>query len=181
MRIFWISNETLLQSKRINTLSKIELLPTLSLLCFKMSQHPLGLFTHTHNWMIQVNHYTQQYDKMMFSLVLEDLLMLHCVARCVKSYELVRCIWVALNSFQPSVAFHIETSQLFYRAKQMTSFYVGRNTVLKWVGTCCYTSLFFYLSLISIHGDFNVSVSIRSAPTGVIKLHYSSVLMVDYT
>ena len=36
------------------------------------------------------------------------------------------------NPFQPSVAFHIETSHFFCRAKQMTSFYVKRNTGLKW-------------------------------------------------
>ena len=37
--------------------------------------------------------------------------------------------------FQPSVAFHIETSHLICSAKQMTGFYTKRNTVLKWVNT----------------------------------------------
>ena len=40
-----------------------------------------------------------------------------------------------LNQFQPSVAFHIETSHLFCRAKQMTGFYMKRNTGLKWVNS----------------------------------------------
>ena len=40
-----------------------------------------------------------------------------------------------INPFQPSVAFHIETSHLFCKtnAKQMSGFYVKRNTGLKWV------------------------------------------------
>ena len=44
-----------------------------------------------------------------------------------------------INLFWPSVAFHIETSQLFCRikqlffiTKQMTGFKVERNTGLKW-------------------------------------------------
>ena len=38
-----------------------------------------------------------------------------------------------INLFPPSVAFHIEASQLFCRIKQMTGFYMKRNTRLKWV------------------------------------------------
>ena len=38
-----------------------------------------------------------------------------------------------INPFQPSVVFHIETSHLLFRAKQMTGFYMKRNTRLKWV------------------------------------------------
>ena len=38
-----------------------------------------------------------------------------------------------VNLFQPSVAFLIETSHLFCRAKQITGFYMKRNTGLKWV------------------------------------------------
>ena len=34
-----------------------------------------------------------------------------------------------LNSFRPSVAFHIETCS----AKQMTGFYMKRNTGLEWI------------------------------------------------
>ena len=34
------------------------------------------------------------------------------------------------NPFQPNVVFHIETSQLFCRAKQLTGFYMKRNTAL---------------------------------------------------
>ena len=37
------------------------------------------------------------------------------------------------NLFQPSVAFHVETSHLFCGAKQMTGFCMKRNTGLKWV------------------------------------------------
>ena len=40
---------------------------------------------------------------------------------------------MAFNPFQPSAAFHIETSHLFCSAKQMTGFYMKRNTGLKWV------------------------------------------------
>ena len=36
-----------------------------------------------------------------------------------------------INSFQSGVAFHIETSHLFSRAKQMTGFYMKSNTGLK--------------------------------------------------
>ena len=38
-----------------------------------------------------------------------------------------------VNPFQPSVAFHIETSHLISKANQMTGFYVKCNTGLKWV------------------------------------------------
>ena len=40
---------------------------------------------------------------------------------------------IKVNLFQPSVAFHIETSHLFYRAKQMTWSYMKRNTGMKWI------------------------------------------------
>ena len=39
--------------------------------------------------------------------------------------------WV--NPFQPSVAFHIETSHLICNANQMTGFYIECNTGLKWL------------------------------------------------
>ena len=35
------------------------------------------------------------------------------------------------NQFQSSVVFHTENSHLFYRTKQMTGFYMKRNTGLK--------------------------------------------------
>ena len=38
-----------------------------------------------------------------------------------------------LKSFQLSVAFHIETGHLFCSTKQMTAFYIKRNTGLKWI------------------------------------------------
>ena len=37
-----------------------------------------------------------------------------------------------INPFPPSIAFHIETRNLFYSAKQMTAFYMKRYTGLKW-------------------------------------------------
>ena len=40
---------------------------------------------------------------------------------------------LSFNLFQPSVAFHIETSHLFCRVKKMTGFYIKRNAGLKWV------------------------------------------------
>ena len=38
-----------------------------------------------------------------------------------------------ISSFQPSVEFHVGTSQLFRRAKEMTGFYMKRNIGQKWV------------------------------------------------
>ena len=38
---------------------------------------------------------------------------------------------ISFNPFQPSVAFHIETSHLFCSGKQMTDFYIKRNNGLK--------------------------------------------------
>ena len=35
--------------------------------------------------------------------------------------------------FQPSIAFHIETSHLFWKTKQLTGFYMKRNTGMKLV------------------------------------------------
>ena len=35
--------------------------------------------------------------------------------------------------FQPSAAFHIETSHLFCSVKQMTGFFIKSNTGLKWL------------------------------------------------
>ena len=37
------------------------------------------------------------------------------------------------NPCQPGVAFHMETSHLLCREKQMTRFYMKHNTGLKWV------------------------------------------------
>ena len=48
------------------------------------------------------------------------------------------CLLVSIcfNPFQPSAAFHIETSHLFCKAKQVTSFYMKHNTGMKWVNLC---------------------------------------------
>ena len=37
------------------------------------------------------------------------------------------------NPYQPSIAFHIETSHLICRTNQMTGFYMKCKTGLKWV------------------------------------------------
>ena len=47
------------------------------------------------------------------------------------------------NPFQPSVAFHIETSHLICTANQMTGFYLECKTGLKWVNSF-HISVFFY-------------------------------------
>ena len=48
-----------------------------------------------------------------------------------------RIVHFIYNPFQPSVAFHIGTSHLFCSARQMTGFYMKRNTRLKWVNSYC--------------------------------------------
>ena len=48
-----------------------------------------------------------------------------------------------VQPFQPSVAFHIETSHLFCSAKQMTGFYMKHNTGLKWANR---VNIAFYLN-----------------------------------
>ena len=44
---------------------------------------------------------------------------------------LLRITFWKINSFQPSVAFHLETIHLFCWVKQMTGFYMKCNIVLK--------------------------------------------------
>ena len=53
-----------------------------------------------------------------------------------------------INPFHPNVAFHVETSHLFCSAKQMTGFYMERNTGLKWVNIQAFTQnqVFRYVS-----------------------------------
>ena len=48
------------------------------------------------------------------------------------------CLLVSIcfNSFQPNVAFHVETNHLFCFAKKMTGFYMKHNTGLKLVNLC---------------------------------------------
>ena len=51
-----------------------------------------------------------------------------------RSYHLGRLsLMLHLKPLQPSVAFHIETSHLLCRKKQMAGFYMKRNTGLEWV------------------------------------------------
>ena len=38
-----------------------------------------------------------------------------------------------LNPFQPSIAFHVETSHIFYSANEITNSYVKCNTGVNWV------------------------------------------------
>ena len=45
-------------------------------------------------------------------------------------------LWTEVNLFQPTVAFHIETSNLIYTVNQMTGFYMKCNTGLKWEFQC---------------------------------------------
>ena len=47
-------------------------------------------------------------------------------------------VWTGINLFQPSIAFHTETSYLFCWAKQMTGFYMKCNTGPKWVSLQLY-------------------------------------------
>ena len=47
--------------------------------------------------------------------------------------KVLQLIGYQLNQFQPSFAFHIETSHLFCSAKQLTGFYMKRNTELEWI------------------------------------------------
>ena len=54
------------------------------------------------------------------------------IAQCF-TRRLAERAFSPFNPFQPSVAFHIETSHLFCRAKEMTGYYIKRNTGLKWV------------------------------------------------
>ena len=50
---------------------------------------------------------------------------------CIKKDKTV--LLFALNPFQSRVAFQIETSRLFFKAKQVIGFYMKRNTEVKWV------------------------------------------------
>ena len=47
--------------------------------------------------------------------------------------ELLYFMQQNFNPFQPSVAFHLETSRLTCTTNQMTGFYMKYNTGLKWV------------------------------------------------
>ena len=57
-------------------------------------------------------------------------------------------ICLLFNLFQSTVAFHIENSHLFCFAKQMTGFYIKRNTGLKWVKRTFQRSLPFLIFLL---------------------------------
>ena len=48
-------------------------------------------------------------------------------------FYMSNCFDGDLTYFKPSVAFHIETSHLFCKAKQMAGFYMKRNAGLKLV------------------------------------------------
>lgn len=61
-----------------------------------------------------------------------------------------------INASQPSVAFDVETSQLFYMTKQIAGFFMIRNTDLKWLTRS--QNLFGLLSLFQIQ---NVIVIFR--------------------
>ena len=56
------------------------------------------------------------------------MIMVNCIVEWL-NYESA----LSLNPFQPSVAFHIETSYFFCSAKQLASFFMKCNTGLQWV------------------------------------------------
>ena len=49
-----------------------------------------------------------------------------------------------INPFQPSVAFHVETSHLFSSAKQMPGFHMERSTGQKWFKGTAHFNLLMY-------------------------------------
>ena len=51
------------------------------------------------------------------------------------------------KTLQPIVVFHIESSHLFCRVKQVTGFYIRRKTGLKWVTRQTKTYVYFSYSL----------------------------------
>ena len=57
--------------------------------------------------------------------LIQILLLIYCQMQHLLTFFI---IYYYINPFQPSVAFPIETSQLFCSAKQMTGFYMKRNT-----------------------------------------------------
>ena len=77
-----------------------------------------------------------------------------------------------INPFQSSVVFHVETSHLFCRAKQMTGFYMKRNTGLecvKYTGVtfltpvqclCCLLQTFFdsFLSTLKMYFPHGITI-----------------------
>ena len=100
------------------------------------------------------------------------LLLLHFPALFVKLSE--HLWWGAhlkswfcyFNQFQSSMEFHIETSYLFCRTKQMTGFYMKRSARLKWFNSDCWDTVlildqirFMKLNLLSSMktGDFDGS------------------------
>ena len=54
---------------------------------------------------------------------------------CLHIFQYFSVLFI-VNPFQPSAAFHIETSHLFCYTKHITSFYMKQNTGLKWVKHC---------------------------------------------
>ena len=59
--------------------------------------------------------------------------LLHTFLAISFAFDVISVLLLFFNSFQPSVTFRLETSHLFYAAKQMTGFYTKRSTGLKWV------------------------------------------------
>ena len=53
------------------------------------------------------------------------------ILKCIEKNESIGIKWV--NPFQPSVDFYTKACHVFCRAIRMTSFYMKRNTMLKWV------------------------------------------------
>ena len=68
-----------------------------------------------------------------------------------------------INPFQPSVAFHIETSHLFCVGKKMTGFYMKCNTGLKQVNPFC-ANICKVLENIEINGSIGRNRLTQSFP-----------------
>ena len=73
------------------------------------------------------------------------------------------------NSFQPSIAFHMETSHLFCSTKQVTGFCMKTNTGLKWVKTLLLSKTFLRLVVLIVLMAANVRFGNRLT-------HFSPVL-----
>ena len=73
----------------------------------------------------------EQTGKNIFTLFLQYfsiLLFSYCIAVTSIAIDMA-----SVNSFQPTVAFHIACYHLFWSVKQATGFYMKRSTGLKWV------------------------------------------------
>ena len=82
------------------------------------------------------------------------------------------------NPFQPRVAFHIETSHLFWTTNQMTGFYMKRNTRMKCIKNCwdC-RSAFRTLSNIYVVGFAKIDNGLQSSAVNYFRKNAPSQLL----